>query len=143
MPIVLAGASMMSVAACGPDTSYENTPRPPVILNVAASITDQQVVVSPTRFGAGPIVLIVTNQSDASQVATLEVNELASSPSRPKKAGLRQTTGPINPRDTAQLRAVVEDGTTYTLKTDDDKIDPAKITVAGKRSSAQNDIGQP
>ena len=140
---MLAGASALALASCGGDDSYDNKPRPPLPVNVSAAINEQQVSVAPTRLGAGPIVLIVTNQSDASQVATLEVDQLQSSPAREKRAGLRQSTGPINPQDTAQLRVVVQPDTTYTLKTDDDKISPAEITVGSERASAQDQIALP
>lgn len=144
-PFMLASASASAFAlgACGGDSSYENKLRPPAPVNVAAAINQQQISVAPTRLGAGPIVLTVVNQSAQSQVATLEVNDTASSPAREKRAGLRQSTGPINPADTAQLRVVVQADTTYTLKTDSEKIDPAQITVGSPRVSAQNSISQP
>jgi hypothetical protein len=142
-PFVLAGASVLALTACGNDDSYENTARPPSPVNVAANINEQQISVSPARLGAGPIVLTVVNQSGDSQVATIEVNAVESSPARENRAGLRQSTGPINPKDIAQLRVVVQPDTTYTVKTDDDKISPARITVGRERPSAQSDIAQP
>ena len=60
---------------------------------------------SPTSFGAGPIVLIVTNQTGASQEITFESNELGAS-----KPGVTQTTEPINPRGTGQLQVNVTEG---------------------------------
>ncbi len=142
-PFMLVGASACALAACGSDSSYHNKLRPPAPINVSAAINQQQISIAPTRLGAGPIVLTVVNQSGVSQVATLEVNDIASSPARVKTAGLRQSTGPINPMDAAQLRVVVQPDTTYTLKTDSDKIDPAQITVGTQRASAQNSISQP
>ena len=53
------------VAGCGSDTSYRNEPRPASPIVVTASINKDAVAVSPRRFGAGPITLIVTNQTGA------------------------------------------------------------------------------
>ena len=137
------GAAALLLSACGEDDEYKNELRPPTPINVTAAISSDDISVSPTRFGAGPILLIVTNQSGASQVVTLEVDEFASNPSRSKQAGLRQSTGPINPNDTAQLKVVVNEDTTYTVRTDDDEIEPATITVGAQRPSAQNEVLQP
>jgi len=156
--LVAAAASAVGLAACGGDDDYRNCLRPPSTVYVDAMITGRSVSLSPTELGAGPVVLIVLNQSGASQVATLEADELASGPGRgttsttsaegcrpvqEPRAGLRQSTGPINPQDTAQLKVVVRQDTTYTLKTDDDAISPARLRVDEERESAQNKVLQP
>jgi hypothetical protein len=150
---VAAGAIVLS--SCGASDDYTNCLRPPVPVNVSAAITKRSVSLSPKMLGAGPIVLLVTNQSDASQVATLKAEDLESPgqanpeenaakqpdgcpPDTAQRSGLRQTTGPINPADTAQLKVVVQRDTTYTLKTDDSKISPARLKVTRDRPSAQN-----
>ena len=92
--IALASAS---VAGCGGGTDYKNEPRPASPIVVTASIAKHAVSVSPRRFGAGPITLIVTNQTGASQQLTVEINS--------GQAGFKGRTGPINPRDTGQLKA--------------------------------------
>ncbi len=141
--LLASGAAALLLAGCGEDDEYKNELRPPAPINITAAITSNSVSVSPTRFGAGPIVLIVTNQSGASQVVTLEVDEFASNPSRQKQAGLRQSTGPINPGDTAQLKVVVNEDTTYTVRTDDDEIEPATVNVGAQRPTSQNEVLQP
>ena len=51
------------LAGCGGSGGdYSNEPRPPAPINVTAAVTDQRISVSPKSFGAGPIVLIVSNQ---------------------------------------------------------------------------------
>ena len=92
----------MLVAGCGSGTDYKNNARPPAPLNITASVSNAGIAVSPTSFGAGPIVLIVTNQTGASQEVTFESNELGAS-----KPGVTQTTEPINPRGTGQLQVNV------------------------------------
>ena len=122
------------VAGCGSDTSYKNEPRPPSPIVVTASINKNAVAVSPKRFGAGPITLIVTNQTGASQQLTVEVNS--------GQAGFKGRTGPINPRDTGQLKADLARGT-YSVHVDGNSIRPAQLTVSRERASAQNDLLQP
>jgi hypothetical protein len=122
------------VAGCGASNDYKNEPRPPAPIVVTASINKNQVAVSPRRFGAGPITLIVTNQTGASQQLTLEVNS--------GQAGFKGRTGPINPRDTGQLKADLARGT-YSVHVDGNSIRPAQLTVGRERASAQNDLLQP
>lgn len=156
--LVAAAASAVGLAACAEDGDYRNCLRPPSTVYLDATITERSVSLSLTELGAGPVVLIVINQSGASQVATLEADELASGPGPRKtsttsaegcppaqelRTGLRQSTGPINPKDTAELKVVVREDTIYTLKTDDDAISPARLQVNEERESAQNKVLQP
>jgi hypothetical protein len=129
--LALAGAL---VAGCGASNDYKNEPRPPAPIVVTASINKNEVAVSPKRFGAGPITLIVTNQTGASQQLTVEVNS--------GQAGFKGRTGPINPRDTGQLKADLARGT-YSVHVDGNSIRPAHLTVGRERASAQNDLLQP
>ncbi len=123
------------VAGCGGNgNGYKDTQRPPLPIVVTASINDQTIAVSRTHFGAGPITLIVTNQTSASQQITLEVASGA--------AGFKGQTGPINPRDTGQLQADLAPGT-YSVHVADASIRAAHLTVGRRRASAQNDLLQP
>jgi hypothetical protein len=122
------------IVGCGSDTSYKNEPRPPSPIVVTASINQNKVAVSPRRFGAGPITLIVTNQTGASQQVTVEINN--------GQAGFKGRTGPINPRDTGQLKGNLGRGT-YSVHVDGGGIRPARLTVGRERPSAQNDLLQP
>jgi hypothetical protein len=133
----------VALLGCGAESDRKNELRPPAAVVIAAAITPQGVEVSPPTIGAGPINVVVTNRSAASQIATIEVNDIASSSARQQTAGLRQSTGPINPQDTAQLNVIVQKDTTYTLKTDDDKIPPGRLTVGADRPGAQNDLPLP
>ena len=122
------------VSGCGSDTSYKNEPRPPAPIVITASINKNAVAVSPKRFGAGPITLIVTNQTGASQQVTVEISN--------GQAGFKGRTGPINPRDTGQLKADLGRGT-YSVHVDGNAIRPAQLRVGRERASAQNDLLQP
>ncbi len=134
--LLLAGSAALAVAGCGDDDDYANTPRPAAPIVVTAAITGDGVTVSPAKFGAGPISVIVSNQTETSQQVTLETADTSTGP------GLTQSTGPINPRDTATLRADVAEGE-YELSVAAGAIKAAKISVGAARPSAQNELLQP
>jgi hypothetical protein len=133
--LALAGAAALGVSGCGSDDDYANEPRPPAPIVVTAAITPDGVAVSPSEFGAGPINLIVANQTEGAQQVTFEA-------SGDGGGDLSQTTGPISPRDTATLKADLEQGT-YALRAGEGSIKAAKIEVGASRPSAQNELLQP
>lgn len=135
--IAVAVLSGTLLAACGEEDDYANEPRPPSPIVVSAAVTDSQVAISPRRFGAGPVNLIVTNQTERSQEITLETDEIGGS-----GPGIQQRTGPINPGDTASLKANLEQGT-YRVATDSQNIKAAALNVGEARPSAQNELLQP
>jgi hypothetical protein len=129
--------ALVTVAGCGGGDDYANNPRPPAPINVTAAITDSKVSVSPQRFGAGPIVLIVSNQSSSAQEVTFETDELGGS-----QPGRKFSTTPINPRGTATLKVDVRQGN-WKLGTKKGGIRAAAVSVGKKRKSAQDELLQP
>jgi hypothetical protein len=128
------------LSACG-GTSYVNRDRPPSAIVVGVEINNQRVRVSPAKFGAGPITLVIANRSGASQQVTLETAERADGP--PGRRPVQ--TGPINPRETASVRADVEPGN-YALRVgsrDEGDVRPARLMVGSKRPSSQNSLLTP
>jgi hypothetical protein len=132
----IAGYAALAAAACGSTEQRRNVPRPPAPIVVNAAIDADRVSVSPSRFGAGPVEHVVANLTDTTQRITLET---AGRSSRP---GLRRQTTPIDPRDTATLKADVRSGR-YVVHVAGDGIDAATLRVSGRRRSAQNDLLQP
>jgi hypothetical protein len=133
-------ASALTLAACGgSEHTYKNTERPPVPIVVSAAIDDEQISVSPRKFGAGPITLIISNQSTASQQVTLETED---SPNASGPGEKVIETGPINPRETASVKGTVKQGT-YALHVGADGVRAGTIVVGAPRPSAQNDLLQP
>jgi hypothetical protein len=130
-------AAALALAGCGATADSRTDPRPPAPIVLTASISDQRVSVSPRRFGAGPISLIVTNQTKTAQRVTLESVEKAG-----QGPGLKQETAPISPLDTATLKATVNPGR-YSVHVAGDAIAPASLRVGPERPSAQNDLLQP
>jgi hypothetical protein len=135
--LVAVGASLLGIAGCGDTSSHKNKLKPPEPINVTASISNTKVSVSPNAFGAGPVVLIITNQTSRQQDVTLETAALNGRP------GIKQSTGPIVPEGgTAQLQVDVTQGN-YKLSTDDTSVAPATIAVGSSRPSSQNELLQP
>jgi hypothetical protein len=125
-------ASAILVAGCGGSDKFKNDPRPPTPVQLTGVVTDKQVTISPKRVGAGPVILIVSNQTDAARTITLE------------GGGTTDTVGPVPPLDTAQVQSTLKPGT-YTVKAGSEKattkeIAPGTLTVGEDRSSSSNQL---
>lgn len=134
--MVAAACAALLLSSCGDEKPYANKPRPAAPINVAAYISASRVSVSPPSFGAGPVVFIVTNQSATSQGVTFESEGGGSG------SDVTQSTGPINPGDTGEIKLQVLEGT-YRMRATSGAIAPATVTVADRRPSAQNKVLQP
>jgi hypothetical protein len=127
----------LGAAGCGSDDEFANSPRPPAAITVSAAISPERVTVSPARIGAGTIELIASNQTTTSQRVTLR--------SRGRPSGgeqLVQSTGPINPGDTASLKADLSPGR-YLVTADSEAIAPATIVVGAAREDSEDGLLQP
>jgi hypothetical protein len=135
------------ISGCGSGTPYANNPRPATPIVVTAEISSSRVSVSPNRFGAGPIELVITNQDTVQHPVTFETNEIGGS-----TAGIVETTGPINPQGTASFKVgdtqhPLASGT-YSVHVgppgrQSSQIAPATVHVGPVRPSAQNQLLQP
>jgi len=105
--------------------------------DIGAAVAQSRVSVSPARLGAGPIDLIASNQTTTSQEITLRSE---AGPAAAKR--LQQSTGPINPGDTASLKADLLPGS-YSVSVSSPRIAPARITVGPPRPSSQDRPLQP
>lgn len=105
------------IAGCGGEDDFENKPRPPVPVQLTGVITDDEVTVSPRRLGAGPVVLIISNQTEQSHTITLEGEDI------------REEVGPVNPLDTAQIQRTLKPGS-YEVKAGSEEAAPKPIAVA-------------
>jgi hypothetical protein len=131
--------AVVLLAGCGGDDTadYQNKPRPPAPINVTAAIDGDRVRVSPVRFGSGPVVFIISNQSRAPQTVTFETDEIGGD-----TGGIRRSTSEIAARSTGQLKVDPPEGT-YRLSASSGSIRPAAIRVGERRPSAQNELLQP
>jgi hypothetical protein len=116
------------VAGCGSGGKhFANLPRPPIPVNVSVYIDDQQVSVSPSFVGAGPVTFIVTNQ--ASRAESMQILTAGSS------GGPVTSTGPISPQATAQIKVTLRRGR-YTVGTSPQgATEAARLTQRGPHAA--------
>ncbi len=127
LPAALA-ALALAVAGCGGNDEARSQQRPPVPINVSVLIGQERITASPAKFGAGPVSLLVANQSGAAQNITIDGPRLT------------RTAGPIPPGDTATVKLTLGPGD-FTISPEESAgIDPAAIAVGPARPSAQNDL---
>jgi hypothetical protein len=102
-------------------------------VQLSGVITDKEVTVSPDRVGAGPIIIIISNQTQKAHTVKLE------GPGGTEGA----QAGPINPLDTAKLQLTTEEGK-YTVSAGSraatDSIKPATLEIGPKRASSSNQV---
>ena len=130
LTLLLAGAIL--VAGCGGGDKFKNDERPPTPVQLTGVVRETAVTISPKRVGGGPVILIVSNQTDTARTITLE------------GGGTTDTVGPINPLDTAQLQQTLKPGT-YTLKAGSKQatakeITPGTLTVGPNRQSSSDEL---
>jgi hypothetical protein len=128
-------AAVPAFAACGETDSHPNKDRPAATINVTAAIIDGRVQVSPRKFGAGPIRLLITNQSGREQAVTFRTAG--------RQAGITRSTAPIRPDGTATLEVDDIDEGAYEVRTEDAGIKPATVVAGTARPSAQDQLLQP
>jgi hypothetical protein len=124
--VAMASAALtgaLLVVGCGGEEDFENEPRPPVPLQLTGVITAESVTVSPRTVAPGPIVLIVSNQTDHPHSLTLEGPEV------------NEQTGPIPPADTATLQATLRDtraGEAYEVRANSERgaVNPEDVIAA-------------
>ncbi|MEA2492544.1 MAG: hypothetical protein QOJ29_455 [Thermoleophilaceae bacterium] len=131
--LVVAGLTLaLALASCGGGKDFANKPRPPVPLQLTGVITKSKVTISPSKVGAGPVVITVSNQTGQSRTLTLDGN------------GIQERVGPINPLDTAQLQKTLKPGT-YTVKAGSEAatastIAPATLVIGKERASGSDKV---
>ena len=134
---MLAAGAASALAGCGGDgEDYANKPRPATPINVTAAISDKKISISPKQFGAGPVVIIVSNQTTREQTLTLQTDELGGT-----QPGMKQTTDPIAPRGTGTLKSDMREGS-YALSVRNGP-SPASLEVGPPRKSAQDTLLEP
>ena len=93
---------------------------------------------SPDRIGAGPVVLLIANESGRSRDVTLTAPAGSSSPCVAADA----SSGPINPQGAARMQLPLVEGDCE-VGVADGTLQPARLAVGPPRPSAQQDLLQP
>ena len=136
---VLSATALIVVGAgCGSSDGYDNAARPPAPVTLAVSLSGERVSVSPNRVGAGPVVVIVANESGRSREVTLAAPAGSSSSCVDGDV----SSGPISPQGTARLQLPLVEGRCV-VGTADGALQPAPLNVGPPRPSAQQDLLQP
>lgn len=122
---------VVAVTGCGSE-EFKNDPRPPRPETLTGVIRKDKVSVQPDRFGAGPIELTISNQTDEAHTVTLEGERL------------RERVGPINPLDTATIQTDPGPGT-YEVRAGSaeavlEEIEPAILRVGEKRQDSNDEL---
>ncbi|HEX2127065.1 MAG TPA: hypothetical protein VHF45_10960 [Thermoleophilaceae bacterium] len=84
-------------AGCGED-DFANEPRPPLPVELTGVIQEDAVTVSPSRIGAGPVVITISNQTRRDTTITLEGTATST------------RVGPVAPLDTATIESTLDPG---------------------------------
>lgn len=122
---------VVALAGCGSE-DFRNEPRPPRPEALTGVIRKDAVTISDNRLGAGPIELTISNQTDEAHTVTLEGGRL------------RERVGPINPLDTATIRASLGPGS-YEVRAGSaealtEAIEPAPLDVGDKRANSNDEL---
>lgn len=127
----LAVAAAAFLAGCG-EEDFKNEARAPVREALTGVIQDDEVTVSPSRIGAGPVEITISNQTDANHSITLEGESVV------------ERGGRVAPGDTATIQKTLKPGS-YEVKAGSEKavrreIRPAILRIGKERESSNNDL---
>jgi hypothetical protein len=119
------------LAGCG-DEDFKNEARAPVREALTGVIQDEELTVSPSRLGAGPVEITISNQTDVPHSITLEGESIV------------ERQGPVGPGDTATIQKTLEPGS-YEVKAGSEKavrqeIKPAILRIGRERESSNNEL---
>jgi hypothetical protein len=119
------------VAGCGED-DFKNEARAPVREALTGVIQDDKVTVSPSRIGAGPVEITISNQTKAEHSVTLEGESIV------------ERQGPVEPGGTVTIQKTLTRGN-YEVKAGSEKavpkeIRPAILRIGKDRQNSNNDL---
>jgi len=123
--------AVVLLAGCGGE-DFKNEARAPIRLELSGVIQDDEVTVSPSKIGAGPVAITISNQTDVPHSITLEGSSTI------------DRAGPIEPNDTATIQKTLEPGS-YEVKAGSSKavvkeIRPAVLRIGKERQNSNNDL---
>ena len=118
-------------AGCG-DEDFKNEARAPVRVALTGVIQDDKVTVSPSKIGAGPVEITISNQTDSVRTVTLEGESIT------------EQEGPVQPGDTTTIHKTLKPGS-YEVKAGSKKavrteIQPAVLRIGKKRHNSNNEL---
>jgi hypothetical protein len=119
------------VAGCG-DEDFKNEARAPIREALTGVIQNDKVTVSPSKIGAGPVEITISNQTEADHTVTLEGESIV------------ERQGPVAPGDTLTIQKTLTKGS-YEVKAGSEKavpreIRPAVLRIGKERKNSNNDL---
>jgi hypothetical protein len=119
------------LGGCGGE-DFKNEARAPIRVALTGVIQDDAVSVSPSKLGAGPVEITISNQTDAAHSITLE-----------GKSTIDRTEA-VQPGDTATIQKTLRPGS-YEVKAGSAKavtkeIRPAVLKIGKSRKNSNNDV---
>jgi hypothetical protein len=119
------------VTGCGED-DFKNEARAPIREALTGVIQDDKVTVSPSKLGAGPVEITISNQTDAEHSVTLEGESII------------ERQGPVAPGDTVTIQKTLTRGS-YEVKAGSEKavpreIRPAVLRIGKERRNSNNEL---
>ncbi len=124
----------VTLAGCGEGKHFKNNARPPETLELTGVVSARAVSVEPSRFGAGPVIIRISNQTQQTHTITLEGGP----------DNINEQIGPVHPLDTGQIQVTLKEGDyTVTASSSADSssgISPAVLTVGRERSSSSGTL---
>ena len=126
----LAVAALL-LAGCGED-DFENEPRAPVRVALTGVIQDDEVTVSPSRIGPGPVEITISNQTDSPRSITLEGESIV------------ERSGEVQPGATTTIQKTLRPGN-YEVKAGSRRalpreIRPAVLEIGRPRENSNNEL---
>jgi hypothetical protein len=129
--IFAAVAAVAVAVGCG-DEDFENEPRPPVPMELTGVIQEDKLTVSPSKVGAGPFVITISNQTDARHTITLEGESII------------EEVGPVAPLDTATIQRTLGPGIyevrAGSMRAVRRQIAPASLDVGAERKNSNSEL---
>ena len=122
---IAAGAGLVA-SGCGAE-DHANEPRPPVPIEVTVRVDDRGVAVSPDEFGAGLVVMTISNQSDdPAQIAV--------------EGPTAGEDSVIAPGQVGTFKFDFEEGKYEVSAGEESAARPDEVTVGPPRASSQNEV---
>lgn len=121
--------TVLLLSGCGGD-DFENKRRPAVPIELTGVIQERGVTVSPSKEGAGPFLITISNQTDDAHTVTLEGSRV------------EERVGPIQPQDTATIQKTLPRGR-YEVRAGSEQavereIPPAELVIGPDRDPSND-----
>lgn len=134
------GALAIVFAACGAG-DHANELRPPSPIEVAATVNDEEVLLSEHEVGAGLANVTVSNQSGAEVELTFSgPTEAGGFAPEELPPGGQAVSVAVSPGSTGALKLNLEEGTYEVSAGPTSRAEAAPLEVGAERPSAQNDL---